>query len=102
MKYANLHGYSDVYPHEIIRHVSKKTIEIREMGCKKTDWKPKFVQGGFSAMCTNQNEQTWHITSEIVNPTKRIRLHADGAWRDTHGQRFRLADEPIRFYDYNF
>ena len=37
MTYANHHGYSDINPHEIVRRVSDKTLEIREMDAVRDD-----------------------------------------------------------------
>jgi hypothetical protein len=103
MNYANHYGYSDVNPFEVVRHVSDKTIEVREMDSERDpDWKPEFIPGGFSAHCVNQREQRWNIVSNPENPTRRIRLHKSGVWKDAYGNKFDLHDKPIRFYDYNF
>lgn len=57
MKYANHLGYSDVNPYEVVRVISDKTIEIREMNAERDDSvKMEFVVGGFSAICTNQRD----------------------------------------------
>lgn len=102
MKYANQYGWSDVNPFEVVRVVSDKTIEVREMDADrdesvKLDW----VVGGFAGVCVNQRDQKWFIKSNAANPVIRIRLGKKG-WRDANGRRFDLADEPIKFYDYNF
>lgn len=102
MKFANHLGYSDVNPYEVIRAVSDKTLEIREMQCDRDDSvKMEFVVGGFSAICLNQRDQEWFITSDETAPITRIRLGKNG-WKDKHGRKFVLADEPVKFYDYNF
>lgn len=102
MKYANHHGYSDVTPFEVIRIISEKTIEIREMKAERDDSvKLEFHVGGFSAHCSNQHQQKWVITSDETAPVKRIRLGKRG-WKDAHGGRYSLADAPRKFYDYNF
>lgn len=102
MKYANHLGYSDVTPYEVIRVVSDKTIEIREMNAERDDSvKLEFHVGGFSAHCSNQSKQKWHISSNESAPIIRIRLGKNG-WKDKHGGRFSLDDRPIKFYDYNF
>lgn len=102
MNYANHIGYSDINPYEIVRVVSDKTLEIREMTATRDDSvKLEFIPGGFSAHCRNQHDQKWHIESNPNRPTIRIRLGKNG-WKDKHGQRYRLDDHPIKFYDYNF
>lgn len=102
MKYANKIGYSDVTPYEVVRVVSEKTLEIRRMSAERDpNWTPDFVPGGFFGTVINQNSQTWIITSDDTAPVIRIRLGKHG-WKDAHRGRYDLADEPHRFYDFNF
>jgi hypothetical protein len=102
MKYANHLMYSDIEPYEIIRIVSEKTIEIRAMKTERDESvKLEWVPGGFSAICLNDHEQKWHITSDETAPIKRIRLGKRG-WKDANGGRFGLADKPVKYRDYNF
>lgn len=103
MKYANHIGWSDVNPFEVIKVISDKTIEVREMEAVRDESvKMEFIPGGFSAHCTNQSDQKWIITSDESNPVIRIRLSVKKGWRDRTGRRFVLQDEPVKFYDYNF
>lgn len=100
--YANHICYSDAYPFEIVRRVSDKTIEIREMSAVRDEsWKPDFVQGGFCGTVMNQNQQRWIISSKPDARIIRIRNGKRG-WRDAGGNRYQLADKPFRFHDYNF
>ncbi len=102
MKYANLHGYSDVYPYEVVRVISDKTIEIRAMKCERdSTWKPNMIPGGFFAYCDNQDEQSWIIESDSSIATIRARKRKDGKWYSAFGRHV-LADKPKHFYDYNF
>lgn len=102
MKYANHLGYSDIDPYEVIRVVSDKTLEVREMHCERDESvKLEFHIGGFSAHCSNQRDQNWFITPDEQGRVFRIRLGKNG-WKDAHGRRFALGDEPVKFYDYNF
>ena len=101
-KFANRYGYSDVTPYEVVRVISDKTIEIREMDAERDESvELKWEVGGFAGHCVNQREQKWHITSNSNNRVVRIRLGKKG-WKDAHGGRYDLSDEPHRFYDYNF
>jgi hypothetical protein len=103
MKYANLCGYSDVEPHEVVRVISDKTIEVREMWAERdTSVVLDFVPGGFSAVCTNQNSQKWIITRVEDAPVFRIRKNKSGVWKCKDGQRFKLSETPYKYYDYNF
>jgi hypothetical protein len=102
MKFANLIGYSDIVPYEVIKIISDKTIVIREMKAEKDpSFKPEFAIGGFVAHCTNQEDQTWIISSNENSPTLRARLQKNGKWKSLHGTH-RIAEEPKYFYDYNF
>tara|TARA_R110000868_G_scaffold376766_1_gene641851 strand:- start:237 stop:545 length:309 start_codon:yes stop_codon:yes gene_type:complete len=102
MNYANMHSHSDITPFEIIETISDKTLVIREMEATKDDGvKMEFHVGGFSAHCSNQRQQKWFITSDETNRVFRIRLGVNG-WKDAHGNRFKLSDKPVYFYDYNF
>jgi hypothetical protein len=100
--YANLYSYTDVTPYEVVRWVSDKTIEVREMdSVEDRSVKLEWDVGGFSAHCVNQRDQKWFITSNPENRIIRIRLGKKG-WKDKHGRKFGLSDKPVRFYDYNF
>ena len=101
MKYANHYGYSDVNPYEVVRVISDKTIEIREMDAERDETvKPSFDIGGFCAH--SDNKQAWFITSNESNPVIRIRLSKKKGWVDKYGRKFGLVDQPRKFYDYNF
>lgn len=99
-EYANMSGYSDVKPFEIVRVISDKTIEIREMDAEKGDWKPEFIAGGFAGRCVNQDDQVWNIKSNEANPVIRARRNKDG-WKSSYGKHF-LSTQPSKFHDYNF
>jgi len=105
--YANLVGYSDITPFEIIREVNPTCLEVHEMAYRRhAAWKPEFEAGGFAGHCTNMASQRWEILPAPYNKPHKIRLskakRTAGQWLDPHGNRYVLADEPRRFYDYNF
>ena len=108
-KYINHAGYSDVTPYEVVEVISDQTVVVREMDAERDDSvKMEFVPGGFSAICVNQNNQKWNITSNPKNPTIRARWSkAKGQWQVKKkgwnaAMRMRMADQPHKFYDYNF
>jgi hypothetical protein len=101
-QFANKLGYTDVTPFEVVRVVSDKTIEVREMSAERDDSvKLDFHVGGFSAHCSNQRDQKWFIKSDESAPVIRIRLGKKG-WKSSAGSLFDLSDKPVKFYDYNF
>jgi hypothetical protein len=102
MKYANLIGYSDITPFEVVRIISDKTIEIREMDSKLAEGEqPKFMSGKYAGHCVNQLDLRYDIQSNPDRPVIRARLRKDGKFHSAYGKHV-LADSPIRFYDYNF
>jgi hypothetical protein len=98
-KYANLHGYSDIVPFEVIKE-TKKTITIRQMQFEKA-FKPEYVEGGFSAICTNNNKQEWIIAQNENNPLIKAYMRKDGFYWSKYGKHI-ISDVPVKFYDYNF
>ena len=102
MQYANQYGYSDVTPFEVVRVVSEKCLEVREMDAELAPGeRPEIIPGGFAGHCTNQRSLKYTITSNPENRVVRIRLGKKG-WKDAHGHKYGLSDKPVRFYDYNF
>ena len=102
MNYANHYSYTDINPFEIVRRISDKTIEIREMAAERDESvKLEWVPGGFSAICLNDHAQKWHISSDPTAKVIRIRLGKNG-WKDKHGRQFSLSDKPKKYYDHNF
>lgn len=101
-RFCNRHGYSDVTPFEIVRVVSDKIIEVRQMDAELLNGDElKFHAGGFSANCSNQHDQKYHYTSNESNPTVRVHKRKDGKYY-SKGGKFILATAPYKFYDYNF
>ena len=103
--FANNALYSDVEPFEIVRVVSDKTIEVRKMKAERADdWKPNMVSGGFAFHCTNNADQrkAWVMTPDTDAETVRVRKQKDGTWKNPSFGRFRLAEQPVKHYDFNF
>jgi len=99
--YANHYGFSDVTPFEIVRVVSDKTLEIRQMKAERGQWSPEWVIGGFMGRIVNQRDQQWTIAPDETASVERIRRNKRGEWWNGRGQ-FVLSTTPIKFYDYNF
>jgi len=102
-KYINYCGYSDVTPYEVVEVISDQTVVVREMDAElDPNWKMEAHVGGFAAHVVN-NGGEWIITSNPKNPTYRARWSkAKGQWQMRGGMRMRMADQPRKFYDYNF
>lgn len=100
MKYANCLKYTDITPFEVIRK-TKKTIMIREMKTELDNFKPEIIPGGFAGICINQHDQKWIIKADPIAPVFRAYLRKDGYYY-ANGNRYALADRPVKYYDYNF
>jgi hypothetical protein len=95
-KYCNYHGYSDAEPYEVVEVVNFKCVVVRKMKAELSQ-APVHHIGGFLAH-TENDTQKWDITSDPDGTTLKIFLGKHG-W--SRGQ-FRMNDNPIKFYDYNF
>lgn len=105
-KYANMILYTDIIPFEVIRQITDKMIEVREMDAEiteesKKDLAESFRPGGFIGH-TNNSLQKYNYTSNAENPIITIRKHKDGRWYAKDGSRYVLRDAPEKIYDYNF
>jgi predicted component of type VI protein secretion system len=104
-QFMNFHGYSDVEPYEIVRVISAKTVEIRQMEAQITEESKKavnesFQPGGFVGHFSNQQAQEYTYTSNPENKIIRARLGKKG-WKSEKGTHWPSAT-PRKFYDYNF
>lgn len=97
--HAHIQHYSDVSPVTVIKRTAK-TITVRyDKAELNPDWKPEFEIGGFSAHCTNNDEQQWDITEDPDGRTETFRLRKCG-WRNAADEK--LLPGWAKHYDYNF
>lgn len=102
-KYCNKHLYSDIEPYEVVRIVSEKTVEVREMDYVQTKHPKEVNLGGFAAHVADNDSQEYKYTSNEKYPVKRLRFSlSKNQWQDAFGNRYVMSDEPKKFYDYNF
>ena len=99
-KYFNRILYTDVIPFEVVREISAKTIDIREMTTSVVNPATLLGIGGFAASFAN--DETYNYESNESHPVVRIRLHSDGWWRCNKGNRYKPSDRPLKVYDRNF
>ena len=93
--------WSDVTPCTIIAKTPTTLTVRHDKATRDENWKPEWDIGGFSAHCTNIDEQKWNIeededgTVEVFRWSKRY-----NQYRNTCGEK--LFPEWKKFYDYNF
>jgi hypothetical protein len=103
-KYCNQHGYTDVYPFEVVRIVSDKCVEVRAMKVVQTKFPSDFTPGGFMGHYhDNRSGQDYEYHSDPEAPVQRVRWsEANRQWQMGKYIRFSMSDRPYKFYDYNF
>ena len=102
--YANYHMHTDVQPYEVVRVISDQTVEVRPMKTKQIAFPQQFTPGGFVGhFHDNRSGQDYEYLSDPDAPVMRIRWSkANRQWQNGKYMRFRMADKPYKFYDYNF
>ena len=102
-RYLNFRGYRDVIPFEVVRVISDKTLEIREMQAERDPtWVMDSVAGGFCRHVENNDSQRWIITSNLEAPVLRARRCKDGRYSVNGNACYMPSDKPVCFYDYNY
>lgn len=96
---AHICHYSDISPVTVVRRTAK-TITVRyDKASRSPNWKPVWEPGGFSAICTNIDEQEWIIEEDENGRLETFRLRQVG-WRNSAEEC--LAPGWKKYYDYNF
>ena len=92
--------YTDIEPCTVIK-VTATTITVRrDKATRDPDFKPEWIPGGFSAICTNDHEQKWIITEDPEGEVETFRWSGK-QWCYIHnGCRFYPGWK--KYYDYNF
>ena len=91
--------WSDAHAGTVVRRTKKMLVVRRDKATLSPDYKPEWVVGGFSAICLNQDEQSYTYEPDENGTEYRVYAGRDGI--------FRYEGKPIRigrheFYDYNF
>lgn len=94
--------YSDSHAYTVIKR-TKSTITIqRDKATLKPESKPEFIEGGFSCICTNQNDQDYDYERDENGRILTLRWsNKYNTWSTgNHGSSVSLGRH--EFYDYNF
>ncbi len=101
--HASFYMYSDVKAYEIVKVISDKTLEVREMKTQHSCANLEFTPGGFSGHYHNQGDQ--EVTYESNPEAEVIRIRRKKGsfekWGSGHA-RFGLTPAPYAFHDFNF
>ena len=98
---AHICHWSDRSPVTIIKKTAT-TLTVRyDKATRDPNWKPEFVIGGFSAYCTNNDEQVWNIEEDPNGKTEVFRWSKRmNCYKNTADEK--LLPEWMKKYDYNF
>lgn len=99
--HAHVCHYSDVSPVTIVKKTAT-TLTVRfDKADQDPSWKPEWIPGGFSAICTNNDEQRWIIEENPNGRTEIFRWHKrSNHYENTAGES--LIPGWKKHYDYNF
>lgn len=97
---VTIHLWSDSQAYTVIKRTPKMLVLQRDKVTKKNGWKPEWIEGGFSAICINQEDQEWNY--EIDPEGSILKVY----WSEKRGA-FTYCDKNVtpgrhEFYDYNF
>lgn len=98
--HASVRLYTDENPCTVIRK-TKTTITVRyDKAERDPNWKPEWITGGFSAICTNDHDQRWIITEDPDGATETFHWSSREGCYIRHG--CKVTPEWRKYYDYNF
>lgn len=100
---VTMHLWSDAHACTVIARTAKTLTIQRDKAIRDPNFKPEWIPGGFSAICTNCEDQSW--TYERDENGEVTRCH----WSEKHGRWQASSDGSIKisrgrreYYDYNF
>lgn len=97
-----LRVYSDCHSFTIIARTEKTLTIQQDKATLKNNWKPEFIHGGFTAHCTNQNEQEYDYERDEKGKILKIRWSDKrNYWKAPKGYAG-ISLGRHEFYDYNF
>lgn len=100
---VTMYLYSDRKAYTVIAKTAKTITIQRDKAIRDPNFKPQWEPGGFSAICLNNNEQSWTYERDPDGEIVRCR------WSEKNGRYQTGSDGSIaigrgrhEFYDYNF
>lgn len=97
-----LRVYSDCHAFTIIARTEKTLTIQQDKATLKNNWKPEFVHGGFTAHCTNQNEQEYDYEKDEKGQILKIRWSDKKSYWNAPRGYAGISLGRHEFYDYNF
>lgn len=97
------HLWSDAYACTVISRTAKRMVIQRDKATLDPSFKPEWIPGGFSAHCTNSEDQSYTYERD-VRGEKYVCNWSEkhGCWRSGSDASFRISRGRHEYYDYNF
>lgn len=100
---VTMHLWSDAHACTIISRTDKTLTIQRDKAIRDPSFKPQWVPGGFSAICTNSEEQSWTYERDPAGEIIRCRWsEKNGCWQSGSDGSIRISRGRHEHYDYNF
>lgn len=100
---VTMYLWSDAWACTVIAKTAKTITIQRDMAIRDPNFKPEWIPGGFSAICTNSNDQEWTYERNPKGEIFKCR------WSEKYGRYQTGSDGSIKigrgrheYYDYNF
>lgn len=93
--------WSDIDPGTVVKKTDKSITVRYDDADRDPNWKPEFIPGGFSVICTNDSSQKWIIKEDLNGKTEIFR------WSNKYNRYRNKSGENVypgwyKYYDYNF
>ena len=98
--HAHVSLWSDVEPVTVVKRTKKTVTVRRDKAERDPNWKPEWIPGGFSAICTNNEDQQWIIEEDPSGRTETFYWSGvNNRWQHNDCT---LRPGWLKIYDYNF
>ena len=100
---VTLNLYSDSQAHTVIARTGRTLTIQRDKAIRDPNFKPEWVPGGFSAICTNSAEQEWTYERDPEGSITRCHWSEKyGVWQAGSDGSMTVSRGRHEHYDYNF
>lgn len=97
------HLWSDAHACTVIARTAKTLTIQRDRAILDPAFKPEWVPGGFSAVCTNGDEQRWTYERDPNGEIIKCRWSEKyGGWQTGSDGSIKISRGRHEYYDYNF
>lgn len=97
---VTLHLHSDAQAYTVIARTKCTLTVQRDKVTRSKDFKPEWVEGGFSAVCTNQDDQKWTYERNPAGAVEKLYLGRKTGRFTYLGKTISIGR--YEYYDYNF